>query len=398
MWQQVNEDFWKENRESKVGQVQDTVREIVESVREHGDATLRELAKKFDRVDLKEIAVSRDEIEEAYEKVKPGVVEELENAAYNIERFHRMQKPSGMWLSEVEPGITLGVKTTPLERVGCYIPGGRASYPSTVLMTAIPAKVAGVDEVIIVNSREKPQIESYFRVDGGFEDMLRKRGKKVEADLVHEASSMPVSFVYQDNPRGLGHAVHCAAEAVGDEPVFVLLGDYFVPDRQMCVRMAEVSRQHGNASVIAVAPVPADQVSRYGIIAGECVGSLDGSDTADEQEGAVWKVTGLVEKPAPEDAPSHLFIVGRYLLSPRIMDLLANQGVGAGGEIQLTDAMERLLAEEDMYALVVDVDEGCDTGTPAAWAGVNARLALKDPSTREAFLEALGRSGLSQAE
>lgn len=256
----------------------------------------------------------------------------------------------------------------------------------------------GVDEVVIVNSREKPQIESYFRVDGGFEDMLRKRGKKVEADLVHEASSMPVSFVYQDNPRGLGHAVHCAAEAVGDEPFFVLLGDYFVPDRQMCVRMAEVSRQHGNASVIAVAPVPADQVSRYGIIAGECVGSLDGSDTADEQEGAVWKVTGLVEKPAPEDAPSHLFIVGRYLLSPRIMDLLANQGVGAGGEIQLTDAMERLLAEEDMYALVVDVDEGCDTGTPAAWAGVNARLALKDPSTREAFLEALGRSGLSQAE
>ena len=113
----------------------------------------------------------------------------------------------------------------------------------------------GVDEVVIVNSREKPQIESYFRVDGGFEDMLRKRGKKAEADLVHEASSMPVSFVYQDNPRGLGHAVHCAAEAVGDEPFFVLLGDYFVPDRQMCVRMAEVSRQHGNASVIAVAPV-----------------------------------------------------------------------------------------------------------------------------------------------
>lgn len=209
---------------------------------------------------------------------------------------------------------------------------------------------------------------------------------------------MPVSFVYQDNPRGLGHAVYCAAEAVGDEPFFVLLGDYFVPDRQMCVRMAEVSKQHGNASVIAVAPVPADQVSRYGIIAGECVGSLDGTDATDEQEGAVWKVTGLVEKPAPEDAPSHLFIVGRYLLSPRIMDLLANQGVGAGGEIQLTDAMERLLAEEDMYALVVDVDEGCDTGTPAAWAGVNARLALKDPATREAFLEALGRSGLPQAE
>ncbi len=149
MWQQVNEDFWKENRESKVGQVEDTVREIVENVRQNGDKALRELAKKFDKVDLKEIAVSRDEIEEAYEKVSPELVEELENAAYNIQRFHEMQMPAGMWLREVEPGITLGVKSTPLERVGCYIPGGRASYPSTVLMTAIPAKVAGVDEVVM---------------------------------------------------------------------------------------------------------------------------------------------------------------------------------------------------------------------------------------------------------
>ncbi len=149
MWQQVNEDFWKENRESKVGQVEDTVREIVENVRQNGDKALRELAKKFDKVDLGEIAVTREEIEAAYEQVTPELVEELENAAYNIERFHKMQMPPGLWLSEVEPGITLGVKSTPLERVGCYIPGGRASYPSTVLMTAIPAKVAGVDEVIM---------------------------------------------------------------------------------------------------------------------------------------------------------------------------------------------------------------------------------------------------------
>jgi NDP-sugar pyrophosphorylase family protein len=95
-------------------------------------------------------------------------------------------------------------------------------------------------------------------------------------------------------------------------------------------------------------------VSRYGIIAGQCVGHLDGVRTGDEDEGAVWKVTGLVEKPKPEDAPSHLFIVGRYLLSPRIMELLATQAPGAGNEIQLTDSMQRLLAEEEMYALVVD--------------------------------------------
>ncbi len=149
MWKQVNEDFWKENRESKVGQVEDTVREIVENVRLNGDKALRELAKKFDHVDLDSIAVTREEIEAAYDQVSPEVEEELENACYNIQRFHEMQKPAGLWLREVEPGITLGVKSTPLERVGCYIPGGRASYPSTVLMTIVPARVAGVDEVIM---------------------------------------------------------------------------------------------------------------------------------------------------------------------------------------------------------------------------------------------------------
>ena len=147
MWKQVSEDFWKENRESKVGQVEDTVREIVENVRQNGDKAIRELAKKFDHVDLDSIAVSRDEIEAAYEKVSPELVDELENSAYNIQRFHEMQMPPGLWLREVEPGITLGVKSTPLERVGCYIPGGRASYPSTVLMTVSPARVAGVDEI-----------------------------------------------------------------------------------------------------------------------------------------------------------------------------------------------------------------------------------------------------------
>ncbi len=149
MWKQVNEDFWKENRESKVGQVEDTVREIVENVRQNGDRALRELAKKFDHADLGSIAVTREEIEAAYGQVSPEVEEELENACYNIQRFHEMQKPAGLWLREVEPGITLGVKSTPLERVGCYIPGGRASYPSTVLMTIVPARVAGVDEVVM---------------------------------------------------------------------------------------------------------------------------------------------------------------------------------------------------------------------------------------------------------
>lgn len=249
----------------------------------------------------------------------------------------------------------------------------------------------GVDGVCIINSHEKPQIETYFSVDEDFEAMLASRGKDALAAKVHEASSLPVTFAYQDDPKGLGHAVLCGAEAVGDEPFFVLLGDYFVPDRKMCVRMADISAAHGGASVIAVAPVPEDQVSRYGIIAGECVGCHPDYDAASEEEGAVWKVTGLVEKPKREEAPSHLFIVGRYLLTPRVMELLRTQTPGAGGEIQLTDAMQRLLADEEIYALVVDPDEGCDTGTPAAWAATNVRMALADPASVDAFYEALGR-------
>lgn len=250
---------------------------------------------------------------------------------------------------------------------------------------------SAVDGVVIVNSHEKPQINEYFSVDKHFEQYLEAHGKCKEAELVHEAGALPVSFVYQDDPRGLGHAVLCAASETADESFFVLLGDYFVPEKQMCVRMQEVSEAHGGASVIAVAPVPADQVSRYGIIAGERVESLSGlEDAVDEEPGAVWKVSGLVEKPSPEDAPSHLFIVGRYLLSARVMELLRTQGPGAGGEIQLTDAMARLLEEEEMYAVVVDPNDGCDTGTPAAWAATNARMALANPAFRDAFIEGLG--------
>ena len=254
---------------------------------------------------------------------------------------------------------------------------------------------SGVDGVCIINSHEKPQIEEYFSVDETFEEMLASRGKDALAAKVHEAASLPVTFAYQDDPKGLGHAVLCGAEAAGDEPFFVLLGDYFVPDRKMCVRMADVSAAHGGASVIAVAPVPEDQVSRYGIVAGECIGAhADYPGAAGEEEGAIWKLSGLVEKPKGEEAPSHLFIVGRYLLTPRVMELLKTQTPGAGGEIQLTDSLQRLLEEEEMYALVVDPDEGCDTGTPAAWAATNARMALSaDPATVAAFNEALGRDG-----
>ncbi len=147
-WKQVDGDFWKGNRASKVDSVSDAVREIIETVARDGDAALREYTRRFDGFDLQSIAVSRDEIEEAYEEVDPLLVDELEEAAFRIQRFHELQLPPDLWTREVEPGVTLGVKSTPLDRVGCYVPGGRASYPSTALMCVIPARVAGVEEVV----------------------------------------------------------------------------------------------------------------------------------------------------------------------------------------------------------------------------------------------------------
>ena len=141
---------------------------------------------------------------------------------------------------------------------------------------------------------------------------------------------------------GLGHAVHCAADCIGGEPFFVLLGDVLVPDNQMLIRMKEVSDAHNGASVIAVLPVAPEEVDRFGVIAGS------------EVEEGVWKVDSLVEKPPVDEAPSNLAVFGRYLLTPRVMDLLAEVKPGAGGEIQLTDALDALLQEEEMYALVID--------------------------------------------
>ncbi|WP_400240027.1 histidinol dehydrogenase, partial [Methanomethylophilus alvi] len=122
-WKEIDEEYWIQNRMSKTDEVKETVEGIIEQVRKDGDKALRELTKKFDKVDVERFAVSREEIEAAYEEVDQEVVDELENAAFNIQRFHRMQLPPDMWTTEVEPGITLGVKSTPLNRVGCYIPG-----------------------------------------------------------------------------------------------------------------------------------------------------------------------------------------------------------------------------------------------------------------------------------
>ncbi|MEF2650462.1 UTP--glucose-1-phosphate uridylyltransferase [Collinsella tanakaei] len=251
-----------------------------------------------------------------------------------------------------------------------------------------------VDGAVIVTSPGKPELLSYFQPDRSLEALLRERGKDGYADAVAEAGDMSVDFRYQYEPKGLGHAIRSVADAVAGESFLVLLGDYVVPSRDICTRMLEVSRAHAGASVIAVAPCSPADVSRYGVIAGERVDTLEGfGGVADEEPGAVWRVSGLVEKPAAEEAPSNLYIVGRYLLSPLVMDLLADQEPGKGGEIQLTDAMARSLEREAMYAVVIDPLSGYDTGTPSGWIATNALMAASDPRFADEFWEAVDERG-----
>ena len=145
MWKAVGIDTWLAGRKSSLEDVRATVTEIIGRVQNEGDAALRDLAKKH--CILTDIAVPDDEREEAYEKVDVHIIESLIEAHARIERFHELQKPRDLWLQEMEPGIVLGVRTTPLNRVGLYIPGGRAAYPSSALMCAVPARVAGVKEI-----------------------------------------------------------------------------------------------------------------------------------------------------------------------------------------------------------------------------------------------------------
>ncbi len=251
-----------------------------------------------------------------------------------------------------------------------FLPATKAVPKEMLLVVDRPAiqyvveegLASAADEVVIVNSREKHAIEEHFSPNPDLVRLLRERGKDAYADAVEYVGNLNVSYVYQDEALGLGHAVRCAAEVAGGESFYVLLGDVLVPGNQMLPAMQAVSDAHGGASVIAVMPVPDEEVSRFGVIAGA------------EVSDGVWKVDALVEKPTLKDAPSNLAVFGRYLLTPRVMELLADVQPGVGGEVQLTDALDALLAEEEMYALVVDPADGFDTGTVPSWLETNNTL------------------------
>ena len=237
------------------------------------------------------------------------------------------------------------------------------------------AVASGVEQIILITARGKGAVEDHFDVSVELEELLRKQGKEELLRMVKELSEMVrMVAVRQKEPKGLGHAVLCAREAVGEEPFAVLLGDDIVDAEPPCLaQMVEVSRQKGGG-VIALQRVPETETHLYGIIRGERV---------DER---VYRITEMVEKPKPDEAPSNLAVIGRYILPPEIFPILENTPPGKGGEIQLTDALQVLARRMPLYGYEF-VGDRYDAGDKFGYLEANIAFALKRPQMAERLKE-----------
>ena len=238
------------------------------------------------------------------------------------------------------------------------------------------AIAAGATKLVFVTGASKRAIEDHFDTDAELEQALMNAGKDELLASIRDIVPANVTCVYirQGEPLGLGHAVLCARPAVGNEPFFVHLADDLIAGEPGCLeQMAEEYGRHGG-SVIAVETVPPENTSSYGIVA---------VDETDDN-----RITEIVEKPQPEDAPSNLAVVGRYLLAPEIFDKLETTGRGAGGEIQLTDAIADLLDEKPVYAYNFS-GVRYDCGSKLGYLRATVAYGLEHPETGKEFLEHL---------
>ena len=237
------------------------------------------------------------------------------------------------------------------------------------------AREAGIEHFIFVTGRNKSIIEDHFDRQFELEQVLAARGKTAELQALTNDLPGPgsTSFTRQQEPLGLGHAVWCARDLVGNEPFALLLPDVLVqtPGKGCLAQMLDAYAQHGG-NILAVEPVPDDQVKNYGVV------SLSG-----KRDGRVLPIDGMVEKPKPGTERSNLTILGRYILQPEIFTLLAAQEKGAGGEIQLTDAMLALLKRQPFYALRYD-GRAFDCGSRLGFLIANIAYALARPDLAKA--------------
>jgi UTP--glucose-1-phosphate uridylyltransferase len=230
------------------------------------------------------------------------------------------------------------------------------------------AYAAGVREMIFVTGRHKRAIEDHFDTTFELEHALEKAGKQALLDIVRQVKPDDMECVYVRQPQalGLGHAVLCARSLIGDEPFAVLLpDDLMIGEPPILAQMVAQYTQRGG-SVIAVQEVPTEQTRRYGIVGGT------------ELDARVMDISRIVEKPAPEVAPSRLAVAGRYILTPRVFEEIANQPRGVGGEIQLTDGIAGLLRHEKVYAYRY-VGKRYDCGSKEGFLQANIELGLADP-------------------
>ncbi len=236
------------------------------------------------------------------------------------------------------------------------------------------AKAAGIEEFIFVTGRGKAAIEDHFDFSYELEKTLAARGKQ---DVLAAVSDIPldpgqIAYVRQQVPKGLGHAVWCARNLVGDEPFAVLLADDLVKAARPCLaQMMDVWEGLGG-NLVAAMEIPAADTSRYGIL-----------DVASD-DGKIVRAKGLVEKPSPEQAPSRLSIIGRYILDPSVMVELGRQDLGAGGEIQLTDAMARTLERIPFHGLRFE-GRRFDCGSKVGFVEATVAFAMEHPETAEAM-------------
>ncbi len=237
------------------------------------------------------------------------------------------------------------------------------------------ARQAGIEEFIFVTGRGKSAIEDYFDYSYELEDTLEKKKKTAQMDAL--AKTVPVAgdavFTRQQRPLGLGHAIWCARRIVGDEPFAISLPDMLVDAEPSCLaQMVEAYDKVGGGNIIAVEEVPREHTNRYGIL-----------DIGGEKAG-LQEIKGLVEKPDPAKAPSNLAILGRYILQPEIFSYLESQGPGAGNEIQLTDAMQRMLTSSPYYACHYD-GVTYDCGDKLGYLEANLAMGLKHPDLGESL-------------
>jgi UTP--glucose-1-phosphate uridylyltransferase len=238
------------------------------------------------------------------------------------------------------------------------------------------ARQAGIEHFIFVTGRNKSVIEDHFDRQFELELTLKERRKQADLKLLSEDLPGPgtTSFTRQQSPLGLGHAVWCARELVGDEPFALLLPDVLVQHKRGCLaQMIDAARDlDERANIIAVEEVPEERVHMYGAVG---IG---------KSRGKAFSITKMVEKPTPEQAPSNLIITGRYILQPEIFDLLATQERGTGGEIQLTDAMIALAKKQPFYGLKFD-GRSFDCGSKIGFLAANVAYALERKDIAPAF-------------